>query len=77
MCFHNQVLEVPHSTHIGISRMKSLARQFVWWPKLDSDVESMVKCCKINAVSAPDPALHLGNGLGTHGTGFMSIMLAH
>ena len=55
MCFHNQVLEVLHSTHIGISRMKSLARQFVWWPKLDSDVESMVKRCEICAVSGPEP----------------------
>ena len=77
MCFHNQVLEVRNSTHIGISRMKRLARQFVWWPKLDSDVESVVKF-----VQSPDLNLHLqcytlGNGLGSHGMDFMLIMPAH
>ena len=31
----NTVLEEAHSTHIGIARMKSLTRQFFWWPKID------------------------------------------
>ncbi len=25
--------------------MKALARSYVWWPKLDQDVESLVKIC--------------------------------
>ena len=37
-CLQVKLLEVLHSTHIGTSRMKSLARQFVWWPKLDRAV---------------------------------------
>ena len=44
-----------HSTHIGISRMKSLARQYVWWPKIDCDIEAKVKGCSTCAVSGPDP----------------------
>ena len=35
--------------------MKSLARQFVWWPKLDSDIDNMVKSCSTCAVSGADP----------------------
>ena len=39
------VIEEVHAAHIGITRMKSLTRQFVWWPKIDSDLESKVRNC--------------------------------
>ena len=29
----------------GITRMKSLARTVVWWPKLDNETEIMVRSC--------------------------------
>eukprot|EP00731_Ephydatia_muelleri_P037838 Em0575g5a len=35
------VLEMLHEGHPGISRMKSLARGIVWWPKLDADQETL------------------------------------
>lgn len=35
-----------HETHIGIVRMKSVARTYVWWPGIDCDIENWVKCCK-------------------------------
>ena len=35
-----------HEGHPGISRMKSLARGIVWWPKLDADQETLVRSCK-------------------------------
>ena len=54
-CFQSRVLDVLHSTHIGISRMKNLARQYVWWPKIDCDIEAKVKGCSTCAVSGPDP----------------------
>ena len=54
-CFQSRVLDVLHSTHIGISRMKSLARQYVWWPKIDCDIEAKVKGCSTCAASGPDP----------------------
>ena len=43
----NTVLEEAHAAHIGIARMKSLTRQFVWWPKIDNDLESKVRSCNI------------------------------
>ena len=56
-CFQTRVLEVLHATHIGISRMKSLARLFVWWPKLDIDIAVMVQSCNACAVLGADPVL--------------------
>ena len=35
-----RVLEELHRGHPGIVRMKSLARSHVWWPNLDSQVET-------------------------------------
>jgi hypothetical protein len=40
-----RMLEELHSTHIGMSRMKALARQHVWWPKMDADIEETVRRC--------------------------------
>ena len=40
-----QVLHELHRSHPGIARMKTLARSHVWWPKLDQDIESLVKAC--------------------------------
>ena len=54
-CFQARIMDVLHSTHIGISRMKNLARQYVWWSKIDNDIEMKVKGCSTCAVSGPDP----------------------
>ena len=34
-----------HSTHPGIVKMKLLSRSYVWWPKLDNGIETVVKSC--------------------------------
>ena len=39
------VLDELHETHSGCSKMKALARSYVWWPKMDSDIENMIKHC--------------------------------
>ncbi len=39
------VLEELHQCHPGIVRMKALARSFVWWPGIDSDLEQKVRAC--------------------------------
>ena len=50
-----RVIEEAHAAHIGISRMKSLARQFVWWPKMDTDLEAKVKSCRTCQLSRNEP----------------------
>lgn len=42
-----QVLQELHGGHLGISRMKSLAHMFVWWPEIDGEIEQMVKHCSV------------------------------
>lgn len=39
------VLRQLHRCHPGVSRMKALARSYVWWAKLDKEVEDTVKAC--------------------------------
>ncbi len=42
---HKQVVEEIHETHPGVSRMKNLARSYVWWPNMDKDLENKAKSC--------------------------------
>ncbi len=37
------IIDDLHSSHLGIAKMKSLARQTVWWPELNADI---VNTCK-------------------------------
>ena len=37
------VLEELRVAHPGVSRMKSLARSYIWWPGLDTEIEKMAK----------------------------------
>lgn len=39
------LLRQLHHGHPGITRMKALARSYFWWPKLDMDIEALVKGC--------------------------------
>ncbi|XP_061190068.1 uncharacterized protein K02A2.6-like [Saccostrea echinata] len=43
--FQKRVLEMFHSAHPGIVRMKLLMRSYVWWPKIDLEIEKLVKSC--------------------------------
>jgi transposase InsO family protein len=42
-----RIKEELHSGHPGASRMKSLARSFVWWPRMDQELEETVKQCDV------------------------------
>ena len=39
------MLNILHDTQPGIVKMKSLARSYVWWPKMDTNLEEKVKSC--------------------------------
>ena len=41
-----RVLQELHTGHLGGSKMKHLARRYVWWPGLDGDLETMVRGCQ-------------------------------
>ena len=34
-----------HTSHPGVVRMKRLARRYVWWPKIDQEIENMISSC--------------------------------
>ncbi|CAL1299051.1 unnamed protein product [Larinioides sclopetarius] len=40
------LLKELHSTHIGITKMKQLARRYCIWKNIDKDIETLVKYCK-------------------------------
>ena len=40
------VLQELHEGHPGITRMKSLARMYVWWPGISADIEKSVRLCR-------------------------------
>lgn len=40
-----KILQELHSGHFGVVRMKHLARSYVWWNKIDNDIENLVKNC--------------------------------
>lgn len=43
--FREFILDELHSGHQGISAIKALARSYVWWPSIDSELESKVRGC--------------------------------
>ena len=54
-----KILEELHGSHLGMVKMKSLARSYVWWPKLDAEIKTMIKSCTssltYNAMPKPAP----------------------
>ena len=54
------VLQELHQGHPGMSRMKSLARMYVWWPGINQDVEKSVRLCRqCQETSSSPPAAPL------------------
>ena len=51
------VLEQLHLNHPGVVKMKALARSFVWWPRIDLDIENYVKGCNNCQFAQKSPCL--------------------
>ena len=49
------LLEELHNTHLGVSKMKALARSYIWSPGMDGDIENVVKSCVVCQESRPAP----------------------
>ncbi|XP_058983670.1 uncharacterized protein K02A2.6-like [Musca domestica] len=49
------VLEELHYTHIGITKMKQLARRYVFWSSIDKDIEQFVRSCSACALVKKNP----------------------
>ncbi|XP_055604884.1 uncharacterized protein K02A2.6-like [Uranotaenia lowii] len=41
----DDIMNLLHSNHEGIIKMKKLARKYVYWRKINEDIENFVKCC--------------------------------
>jgi hypothetical protein len=41
----SKVLKLLHQAHPGIVKMKALARSYVWWPRIQEDIENVSKSC--------------------------------
>lgn len=52
-----EVLNQLHNQagHLGISKTKSIARSYAWWPKMDLEIENEIKACIPCLKSLPDP----------------------
>ena len=44
-----------HVGHPGVMRMKSLARMYVWWPNMSSDIERTVRQCPQRQLNQSTP----------------------
>ena len=56
------LLKELHQAHMGIVRMKMLARSYIWWPGIDKEIESITKKCELclkNASNPPKSYLHV------------------
>ena len=51
------LLQELHNTHLGASKMKALARCYIWWPGMDSEIDNLVKSCSLCQQSRPAPAV--------------------
>ena len=49
------ILSSLHMGHLGVVKMKNVARNYFWWPGLDKEIEGITKSCVGCSMSQPDP----------------------
>lgn len=45
LCHRNYLLQFLHLSHPGMTRMKMVARRYLWWPLIDKEIEDLVRKC--------------------------------
>lgn len=50
-----KILKELHTAHTGMVKMKALARSYVWWKNIDTDIENMVRKCKACCLLKKNP----------------------
>ncbi|XP_037300668.1 uncharacterized protein LOC119191026 [Manduca sexta] len=60
----SQILDELHAGHVGVVRMKQIARNYVWWPNIDADIEARARACiPCTSVLDAPPAAAPRNGV--------------
>ena len=55
--YRNKILCELHIGHCGMTRMKALARSYMWWPGLDKSIEEIVIACQVcQSIKSSPPA---------------------
>ena len=76
----SEVLQVLHESHVGVVRMKTFSRSYVWCPGIDLEIEGLAKGCSVcQRFNMPPNAHHYTHGSGhlPPGNVFMSILQDH
>ena len=58
---HKDVLNLIHDGHLGVVRMKAMARRHVWWPGIDAEIENCARSCTVcaeNRNTPPETPIH-------------------
>lgn len=50
-----RILLELHEGHLGVVKMKSVAREHIWWPSIDKSIETCARRCSACAEHANDP----------------------
>ena len=53
----NRNLRDFHTRYLGIDKMMSLMRSYVYWPKIDNNIRDMIEKCKVCVLAAKVPPL--------------------
>ncbi|XP_063694604.1 uncharacterized protein K02A2.6-like [Bolinopsis microptera] len=52
----DEVVKLLHHTHMGMGSTKALARNYVWWPKMDLAIDNMIRHCVSCQINQRKPA---------------------
>ncbi|TLY46627.1 MAG: DDE-type integrase/transposase/recombinase, partial [Gammaproteobacteria bacterium] len=50
------LLKELHSSHMGIVKMKSVARSYIWFPKIDESIENLANSCSSCLLERSNPS---------------------